>query len=175
MEEKRFERVSFLCSGLALATVAVAACSDAVRPSGGLEFLGADLTALCQELQRDLISGTVKDAIQALSDPSMIPADHRDADYLLPTDRVIGIEIDGEYLAFPHNILWWHEIVNMNALGLAVTYCPLTGSSMVFRRDVVGGVEFGVSGFLFKNNLVMYDRTGGGTDSSGDDIDLGKV
>ena len=173
MEEKRFERVSFLCSSLALATVAVAACSDVVRQSGGLERR-SDLTALCEELQRDLITGTVKDAIPALSDPGMIPADHRDADYLLPTDRVIGIEIDGEYLAFPHNILWWHEIVNMNALGLAVTYCPLTGSSMVFRRNVVGGVEFGVSGFLFKNNLVMYDRTGGGANFSGDDLDVGE-
>ena len=131
MEEKRFERVSFLCSSLALATVAVAACSDVVRQSGGLERR-SDLTALCEELQRDLITGTVKDAIPALSDPGMIPADHRDADYLLPTDRVIGIEIDGEYLAFPHNILWWHEIVNMNALGLAVTYCPLTGSAWSF-------------------------------------------
>jgi hypothetical protein len=169
MEEKGFERVSFLCSGLALATVAVAACSDAVRPPGE-----SDLTALCEELQRDLITGTFKDAIPALSDPSMIPADHRDADYLLPTDRVIGIEIDGEYLAFPHNILWWHEIVNMNALGLAVTYCPLTGSSMVFRRNVVDGVEFGVSGFLFKNNLVMYDRTGGTPDSSGDGLAVGE-
>ena len=58
----------------------------------------------------------------------------------------------------------------MNALGLAVTYCPLTGSSMVFRREVVNGVEFGVSGLLFKNNLVMYDRTGGTPDFSGDGL-----
>ena len=101
MEEERFERASFLCSGLALATVAVAACSDAVRPPGDIE-LRADLTltAICEELQRDIISGTVKDGIPALSDPNLISADHKDADYLLPTDRVIGIEIDGEYLAF---------------------------------------------------------------------------
>ena len=55
MEEKRFERVSFLCSGLALATVAVAACSDAVRPPGNVQSR-ADLTALCQELQRDIVN-----------------------------------------------------------------------------------------------------------------------
>ncbi|MFW6206494.1 MAG: DUF3179 domain-containing (seleno)protein, partial [Gemmatimonadota bacterium] len=30
-----------------------------------------------------------------------------------------------------------------------------------FSRDNVGGVEFGVSGLLFKNNLVMYDRVEG--------------
>ena len=44
--------------------------------------------------------GLLKDGIPALSDPNLISADHKNADYLLPTDRVIGIEIDGEYLAF---------------------------------------------------------------------------
>jgi len=165
MEKKRSERVSFLCSRLALATVAVAACSDGVRPSGRGGGGGeAELTALCEELQMGLTSVLPKDAIPALSNPNFVSPDHRYADYLLPSDRVIGIEIDGEYLAFPHNVLWWHEIVNMNELGLAVTYCPFTGSSMVFHRQNIGGDEFGVSGFLFKNNLVMYDRVGPNSD-----------
>ena len=55
--------------------------------------------------------------------------------------------------------------MNFNDVGLAVTYCPLTGSSMVFDRTAVGGAEFGVSGLLFNNNLVMYDRSGGGSES----------
>ena len=167
MGEKRFERISFLCSGVALATVAVAACSDGVQPSGGGGGGGeAELTALCQELQLGIIRGAAKDGIPALSNPNLIPADHRDVDYLLPTDRVIGIEIDGEYLAFPHSVLWWHEIANMDEFGLAVTYCPLTGSSMVFHRGIVGGDEFEVSGVLFKNNLVMYDRAGPSVEES---------
>ena len=165
MRRKRFERVFSLCSGLALATVAVAACSDGVQPGGGGGGggdggLNAGLSAACQELLLATISASTKDGIPALSNPVLIPADHSDFGYLLPTDRVIGIEIDGEYLAFPHNVLWWHEIANMDELGLAVTYCPLTGSSMVFHREVVAGDEFGVSGLLFKNNLVMYDRAG---------------
>jgi hypothetical protein len=41
---------------------------------------------------------------------------------------------------------------------LAVTYCPLTGSSIVFDRASVDGDEFGVSGFLWQNNLIMYNR-----------------
>ena len=159
--EKRLERISFLCSRLALATVAVAACSDGVQPSGGGGGGGdAELTALCQQFLRGTLSAAARDGIPALSNPDLVPADHGDVGYLLPTDRVIGIEIDGEYLAFPHNILWWHEIANMDELGLAVTYCPLTGSSMVFHREVVNGAEFGVSGLLFKNNLVMFDRAG---------------
>ena len=167
MENERFERISFLCSVLALATVAVAACSDGVQQSGGGGGGGeAEFRTLCEELGLGLISAAAKDGIPALSNPDLIPADHRDVDYLLPTDRVIGIEIDGEYLAFPHNILWWHEIANMDEFGLAVTYCPLTGSSMVFHRHLVNGAEFGVSGFLFKNNLVMYDRAGSGVEES---------
>jgi hypothetical protein len=72
---------------------------------------------------------------------------------------VIGLEINGEFVAVPHNILWWHEIANFDEFGLAVTYCPLTGSSMVFDRAGANGAEFGTSGFLFNNNLVMFDRT----------------
>jgi hypothetical protein len=103
--------------------------------------------------------GAPRDGIPALTDPALVPADDPSVDYLLPTDRVIGLELGGEYLAFPHNVLWWHEIVNLNDFNLAVTYCPLTGSSMVFDRTAADGAEFGVSGLLFKNNLVMYDRT----------------
>ena len=78
--------------------------------------------------------------------------------YLLPTDRVIGLNLPTGYLAVPHNILWWHEIVNFSDFNLAVTYCPLTGSSMVFHREAADDAEFGVSGLLFNNNLIMYDR-----------------
>ena len=85
------------------------------------------------------------------------------------SDRVIGIEVGGQYLAIPHNILWWHEIVNFDDLGvlLSVTYCPLTGSSMVFDRSaVVDGDSFGVSGLLFNNNLIMFNRRADGAQSS---------
>lgn len=73
---------------------------------------------------------------------------------------MVGLILDGEPLAVPHNVLWWHEIVNLNRGGkqLAVTYCPLTGSSIVFDRASVEGDEFGVSGLLWQNNLIMYNR-----------------
>lgn len=74
---------------------------------------------------------------------------------------MIGLVVDGQPIAVPHNILWWHEIINFNFDGirLAVTYCPLTGSSLAFDRAVIDGNEFGVSGLLFQNNLTMFDRT----------------
>ncbi|MFB6273899.1 MAG: DUF3179 domain-containing protein [Salinibacter sp.] len=94
------------------------------------------------------------------------PGDDRlvDADNvrgLTDTSRVIGVLVGDRALAVPHSILWSHEIVNVdNWAGrtFAVTYCPLTGSSLAFDRSAINGAEFGVSGLLFKNNLVMYDR-----------------
>jgi hypothetical protein len=84
-----------------------------------------------------------------------------DTDGLADDDRVIGVVYDGRPLAVPHSVLWTHEVVNVDDWGgrrFAVTYCPLTGSSLVFDRSVIDGAEFGVSGLLFDNNLVMYNR-----------------
>ena len=90
----------------------------------------------------------------------MVPTDHAEAGYLKEFDRVLGIEVDEEFIAVPHNILWRHEIVNFNdlAVPLAVTYCPLTGSSMAFDRPTMDGNELGVSDLIYKNNLIMFER-----------------
>ncbi|MFD1380775.1 DUF3179 domain-containing protein [Fodinicurvata halophila] len=54
-------------------------------------------------------------------------------------------------------MLVWHEIANdaFGSVPLAVTYCPLTGTSLAFER---GETTFGVSGRLVNSNLIMYDR-----------------
>jgi len=104
--------------------------------------------------------GPGKDGIPALTDPVMARAGEAGASYLNPDDRVMGIVLEGHAIAIPHSIGWWHEIVNLEVGGrkVAVTYCPLTGSSLAFDRDAVGGAEFGVSGLLYLTNLIMYDR-----------------
>lgn len=82
-------------------------------------------------------------------------------DGLNDDERVIGLRIGSQSLAIPLPILWAHEVVNIDDWGgrtFAATYCPLTGSSLVFDRSVINGAELGVSGLLFNNNLVMYDR-----------------
>ncbi len=146
---------AILTVGLVLS---IAACDD----ESGLTTPGAGglPTDECSIPTRNLVSGGVpKDGIPALTDPSFVAPEQ--ASYLTDDSRVIGLRIGDEALAIPHNILWFHEIVNLNrgSEELAVTYCPLTGSSMAFDRSVVDGAEFGVSGLLFQNNLVMYDRT----------------
>lgn len=110
----------------------------------------------------DGTGGRGRDAIPALTDPPLVAPENENTTYLSPDDRVIGLLIEGEPLAVPHNILWFHEIINFDGWKgetFAVTYCPLTGSSLAFDRSAVDGAEFGVSGLLLNNNLVMYDRT----------------
>ncbi len=104
--------------------------------------------------------GVVKDGIPSLHNPVLVEAGSGGAAYLQPDNRVIGVVIDGEPVAIPHNILWFHEIVNLDLQNsqLAISYCPLTGSSIAFDRAQHDGATFGVSGLLWQNNLIMYDR-----------------
>jgi len=100
--------------------------------------------------------GPGKDGIPAIDEPTFWQA--KDADgYLEGGDVVFGLVENGVARAYPQRILVWHEIVNdiVGGVGLAVTYCPLTGTAIAFER---GRTEFGVSGNLVNSNLVMYDR-----------------
>ena len=126
---------------------------------GGTSAAGGTSDVCLSPTARFGDGGIAKDAIPALTNPSLLSPDS--AAFLHDTDRVIGFVIDGQAFAVPHSILLAHEIVNFNfpTIQLAVTYCPLTGSSMAFDRAAIGGGEFGVSGLLFQNNLTMYDRT----------------
>ncbi len=103
--------------------------------------------------------GPGKDGIPALTNPEW--TDPEAADFMSDHDRVIGLLVQEQPYAIPHNILWHHEIANIDFPGveLAVSYCPLTGSGIAFDRGSVGGARFGVSGLLYRSNLIMYDRT----------------
>jgi len=113
-------------------------------------------------IPRSLIfdGGPGKDGIPALTNPRLVAPGDVGAAYLREEDRVIGLLVNGEPIAVPLNIGWWHEIVNLDlgSLHLAVTHCPLTGSSLIFDRAAADNRAFGVSGLLFMNNLIMYDR-----------------
>ena len=121
-------------------------------PSGGV----------CLVEGESLRSGfVVRDGIPALTNPQMVSSGDPLASYVLDGDRVIGLNYGGEWIALPLNVMRWHEIVNLDWGDdrVAVTYCPLTGSGLAFDRGVIGGAEFGVSGLLWRANLVMYDRS----------------
>jgi uncharacterized protein DUF3179 len=85
--------------------------------------------------------------------------DAEDADYIAEDDLVLGIFYDGVPRAYPHNILWWHEIVNDQLADrrFTIAFCPLTSSGLAWSA-MDKGYTFGVSSFLFNSNLIMYDH-----------------
>ncbi len=162
MGEARTGRAGTVRTLLAAGVVALGGCSDGAElsaPGGTGSALGS-LT--CSIPQSQIFNGGPgKDGIPALTDPAMVRVGGAGTDYLRNSDRVVGIELEGQVMAIPLNIFWWHEVVNLSIgdRDLAVTHCPLTGSSLAFDRSVIGGAELGVSGLLYMNNLIMYDRT----------------
>jgi hypothetical protein len=90
----------------------------------------------------------------------MISAD--EAAYLDDDNIVFGLEVNGDARAYPKRILAWHEMF-VDAVGgvpVAGVYCTLCGS-MVLYETTHEGVEhqLGTSGFLYRSNKLMYDRT----------------
>ena len=138
-----------------LAALFMAGTAEAIAapPTGETKLMHAPLS----EYRDNIRTGAAKDGIPSIDDPVFQDADAADA-FLDDNDRIIGVYINGEARAYPQRILVWHEIVNDTVGGepLSVTYCPLTGTGLGFHRN---GVEFGVSGKLLNNNLVMYDRS----------------
>ena len=117
-------------------------------------------------LRNHLLSGGVaKDGIPALTNPTFVAPDA--VGYLAEDDVVMGLVINGEPRAYPHNIGWWNEIINdrVGDQSVVVSLCPLTGTGQVFNATDGDGsqIEFGVSGLLINSNLVMYDRRDGET------------
>jgi hypothetical protein len=76
-------------------------------------------------------------------------------------EPVIALELNGDARAYPLQILLWHEIVNDDVGGVpvAVTFCPLCNSAIVFDRRLGSVVyDFGNSGTLRYSDLIMWDR-----------------
>ena len=143
---------------LTLFLVLLASCDSASEQETEF-FDGRISNVTCNLPAGEITSGAARDGIMALTDTPMISAEA--ATYLIDEDRVLGFIIDGQPYAVPQSLFWFHEIMNLNlpSIQLAVTYCPLTGTGLLFDRKTIQGNEFGVSGLLYNNNLIMYDRT----------------
>lgn len=79
----------------------------------------------------------------------------------LEDEYVIGLALNGEARAYPIRLLSSHELVNDTVGGepVLISWCPLCFSAIVFERTINGQVlTFGVSGILYRDNLVMYDH-----------------
>lgn len=106
--------------------------------------------------------GPGKDGIPSIDFPVFLDAENEKVNsYMNDEDLVVGI-VNGEVSkAYPHRILDWHEVVNDDISGekITISYCPLTGTAFGWKSSVGNSYsDFGVSGLLYNNNLILYDR-----------------
>ena len=99
--------------------------------------------------------------IPAADNPAVTGAE--DATWLADDAIVFGIEVNGEYRAYPRRIMEVREMVNDTLGGrhLGIPYCTLCGAAQAYFTDQLpAGVERPVlrtSGLLIRSNKVMYD------------------
>jgi len=138
---------------------------DKINDQPGPQPSGSGCLVNCDDIRS---GGPPPDGIPALDHQGrwnrpkpaeMIPVD--EVDYVADSDRVLGVIVDGEARAYPHNIGWWHEVHTdaIHGTEFSVTLCPLTASGIVYPTEQPFGdfVPF-VSGQLFNSNLTMWER-----------------
>lgn len=165
----RFSVQTLLFAVVLLSTVpqAWAAEDEKTRPRNRfdtdilVETFGFDENTEGKVSYHELYQGCpARDCIPSIDKAKYVPA--AEVDYLKDGDLVLALSINGDARAYPAKVLNHHEIVNEIIGGepIAVTFCPLCGSGVAFDRRIDGEVvEFGVSGVLHDNDLVMYDRS----------------
>jgi hypothetical protein len=139
----------------ALLLIALAAASARAEPRS---LNGFALEPSLVPVREILRGGPPRDGIPALDFPRFVAA--ADAPWR-DDDWVVGVDAGASARAYPLAILVWHELVNDRLGGrpLLVSYCPLCGTALVFDRRVEGAERrFGVSGLLYRSDLLMFDR-----------------
>jgi hypothetical protein len=109
---------------------------------------------------RDLVAGAPAAQIPAILHPRFDSAGAASR-LLRGTDPVLGLDVQGDARAYPTQLLALHEVVDDTVGGrpVAISWCPLCVSGLVFDRRVAGRtLTFAASGFLLHSNLVLYDR-----------------
>jgi hypothetical protein len=145
-------------------THAQSSCSDPFAESGTPAFPTSDWTKtdFCKHsvsYAEIRSGGPPPDGIPPIDHPQF-EAIKEASTWLHKQSSVIALEIDGDARAYPLAILIWHEIANdtVGGVPVAVTFCPLCNSSIVFDRRVSGTtLRFGVSGNLRNSDLIMWD------------------
>jgi hypothetical protein len=127
------------------------------------EWPRTDFSKHSVDMGEILSGGPPKDGIPAIDRPRFVSADKVRG--LGGDEPVISLGLNGEMRAYPLSVLIWHEIVNdtVGDVPVAVTFCPLCNSSIVFdRRLSFAGrewvLDFGTTGKLRRSDMVMYDR-----------------
>ncbi|MEP3277580.1 MAG: DUF3179 domain-containing protein [Stappiaceae bacterium] len=149
-----------LAVALAMAASNFVAAAENAPADWTSEWPKTDFSKNTISFDEVLSGGVPKDGIPALYRVEMLPA--AEVSGLDPAEPVVTVKIgEAPARAYPIRYLTWHEIVNDDQapIPIAVTFCPLCNSALVFDRRVDGQVlSFGVSGKLRHSDMVMYDR-----------------
>lgn len=133
--------------------------SIAVPNALARSFPHTDFSQADSKLEQAVSGGPGKDGIPAIDAPTFIPLAEFDRPDTVQAIVLVG---ENETRVYPYNILTWHEIINdeIDGTPVAITFCPLCGSAIVFERTFPNGQTstFGVSGSLLESNMIMYDR-----------------
>lgn len=103
--------------------------------------------------------GVRRGGIPELNNPARISAAEA-SEWITADEIVLGVEIDGESVAYPFRIVGHHELVNDEVAGrpVSLVYCTLCRTGLLFDRRVEGQVlDFQTSGLLTNSNKVMVD------------------
>ena len=123
------------------------------------ESYGFEITRQLVDRAKIIPGGPGRDGIHAVDAPSF--AGPEAADAIAPETPVLGVSIDGDARAYPIPILEYHQIVNdtIGGVPIAVTYDPLTGAPLAWKRSAGGRtLRFGVSGLLYNSGFLLYDH-----------------
>ena len=99
-----------------------------------------------------------RDAIPPIDEP--VFEDASSSTWIDDREPGVLLDLDGDARFYPLSILTRHEIVNdtVGEIPVAVTYCPLCNTALVFDRRFEDDVlRLGVSGLLRNSDLVMWD------------------
>ncbi|PLX10290.1 MAG: hypothetical protein C0598_10735 [Marinilabiliales bacterium] len=102
-----------------------------------------------------------KDPINSIDKPEFDFINYSD---LNDNDEILAYYYNGIVHIYPISVLDVHEIVNdsIDDHYFVVSHCPLTNSSLAWNRKINESItSFGVSGKLYKENLILYDRKTG--------------
>jgi len=124
------------------------------------DIFGFDDESVKSVVLDDLRQGcSRRDCIPSIDNPKYVTV--AEATHVDDDDVVLALSLKGYHRAWPARILDQHEIVNdvIAGMPIAITWCPLCGSAVGVVREIDGQItEFGVSGLLYNNDLVFYDR-----------------
>ena len=101
-----------------------------------------------------------RDGIPPIYDPQFVSVE-RANEWMIDLEPVIPVQIGDDVRAYPQDSLMSHEVVDdvVGGRPIAVTWCPLCNTALVFHREVDGQIlTFGISGLLRQSNLIMWDH-----------------